>query len=67
MLSIPFNEMTLFTIYKNDSNTFADGYKRTNDKYFIQTLLLRVNEKPNVQESLKHWVFMVITILIAKL
>tara|TARA_R110002051_G_scaffold24997_2_gene61428 strand:+ start:10677 stop:10856 length:180 start_codon:yes stop_codon:yes gene_type:complete len=57
MLSIPFNEMTLFTIYKNDSNAFAYTYKRANDKYFIQTLLLRVNEKPNVQESLKHWIF----------
>tara|TARA_R100000935_G_scaffold938_3_gene3174 strand:- start:2543 stop:2722 length:180 start_codon:yes stop_codon:yes gene_type:complete len=57
MLSIPFNEMTLFTIYKNDSNAFAYAYKRANDKYFIQTLLLRVNEKSNVQESLKHWFF----------
>ena len=59
--------MTLFTIYKNDSNTFAYGYKRTNDKYFIQTLLLLVNEKPNVQKLVKHRVLLVMIILIDNL
>ena len=67
ILSIPFNEMTLFTIYNNDLNTCAYSYERISDKYFIQALLLLVNEKPNVQASLKHWVPLVITVLFTNL